>query len=495
VAEVVRYVNTASSGGDGTTNAESGANAAYASLSAWEAAEQTNLVSDGDWHHVYVSTGSGTAADTSTVNISGWTTGASNYILIEAADGDQAVKTSYDTNRYRLECTSSCLTISEDYVRVDGVQIKLTISAGDAAAIIAGGGQITQTNSDIRVSNCRVLGDISGTAGGRGIWWNENINGYGNVSVWNTIVTGFTGGSGTCAGVQTGFVETFDVYNSIVRGCASGFYENNSGFPFDNIINVASFVNTDDFNSVTGTIDYCASDDGDGTNSVSPSGGDWDNEYTDSANGDFTLVASGNCEGGGTDDPGSGLYSTDMDGDSYSSPWSIGVDAKSGGGSSLSAVLNDSYAFDDDASPIWIAYEGLNDSYDFADAAVVGQQFRESLGDSYDFADAVSAILGLSASLSDSYEFSDSVSESQQFTVTLGDSYDFADSVETITKFVESVADSYDFDDSILVVQSGGIVGYAWASISAKTQSVTIHMKEARADTTAKVATIERRTN
>ena len=80
------------------------------------------------------------------------------------------------------------------------------------------------------------------------------------------------------------------------------------------------------------TVDYCASDDGDGTNAVAPSGANWANEFSNAAGGDFTLVAGGNCEGGGTDDPGSGLYSNDMDGDAYTSPWSIGVDAKTAAG-------------------------------------------------------------------------------------------------------------------------------------------------------------------
>ena len=39
-----RYINTASTaGGDGTTNATSGANRAYASFAEWEAARQASL--------------------------------------------------------------------------------------------------------------------------------------------------------------------------------------------------------------------------------------------------------------------------------------------------------------------------------------------------------------------------------------------------------------------------------------------------------------------
>lgn len=87
MATVTRYVNLASTaGGDGTTNATSGANRAYASLAEWEAAEQTDLVTDGDSHVVEI-TGDGT--DTDRVEINGWTTGASNTITIRVAEGSR----------------------------------------------------------------------------------------------------------------------------------------------------------------------------------------------------------------------------------------------------------------------------------------------------------------------------------------------------------------------------------------------------------------------
>lgn len=106
MAQVTRYVNTASSGGDGTTNDESGATAAYASLSAWEAAEQGDLTAAGrdEQHLVLCSTGTGSAADTTSVTINGWTTDATHHITVRgnAATGDYA-GSSWDTSKYRLE--------------------------------------------------------------------------------------------------------------------------------------------------------------------------------------------------------------------------------------------------------------------------------------------------------------------------------------------------------------------------------------------------------
>jgi hypothetical protein len=97
------------------------------------------------------------------------------------------------------------------------------------------------------------------------------------------------------------------------------------------IKNSAIFNTGDDINHVgtgSNTVDYCASDDGDGTNSVSPSGSDWSNEFSDPANGDFTLLNTGNLYdagvGPGTD---SDVPSADIDGDSRSgSTCDIGAD-------------------------------------------------------------------------------------------------------------------------------------------------------------------------
>jgi len=56
------------------------------------------------------------------------------------------------------------------------------------------------------------------------------------------------------------------------------------------------------------TIDYCASDDGDGTNSQSlDSTSTYANEFTDAGAGDFSLVSGGVCEENGTDLSGSGV--------------------------------------------------------------------------------------------------------------------------------------------------------------------------------------------
>lgn len=294
-AEVIRYVDPDATGtGTGLdwTNA-------YTSLSAWNTGEATNLVADGDWHHVYCRASSGTA-DTTTMSINGWTTGSTHYILIEAADGDEALKDEWDDTRYAKGATNETeITVTNDYVEIKGLQISGRIS-------------ITATTD---IYNCRLKGTSS-----VGI----NIsNSTTTVNIWNTIMTG-TYYDGIVAGTST----TVNVYNSVLAGATSDSIEYNSASgTCKNVVCYGAGTDFDIDGGSTVTVDYCAGVDGTGTNSVSFSGSDIDNELTDVSTGDMTLLNTGNFYHGGASAPDSSLYTTDMEGDSYySTAYSIGVD-------------------------------------------------------------------------------------------------------------------------------------------------------------------------
>jgi hypothetical protein len=104
-------------------------------------------------------------------------------------------------------------------------------------------------------------------------------------------------------------VQSLVIKNSAIFNCDDDYIEN-GGAP------------------ASVTFDYCATDDGEGTNSVSPSGGSWTNEFSDPGNGDFTLLNTGNLYGAGVG-PGTdaSVPAADIDGDSRSgSTCDIGVD-------------------------------------------------------------------------------------------------------------------------------------------------------------------------
>ena len=303
-AEVIRYVDPDSDdGGDGTTWT-----LAYDSFFDMEAAEDGGTNS-GDDLIVYFRALSG-GDDTTAVVIDGFTY---DSVTFEAASGYEALKTGWQAARYVLDVTdATAITISDSNVTLKGLQIYTTYSASASTRY---GVYINGVHTGVNIYNCFIYTDGSGSADKYGIYTNDSPT----VNVWNTVVWNYS-----WRGIRIDG-GTWGIYNSII-------YDSNLGIQIlagstVTVKNVAVFGNVDDINdAATSTIDFVASDDGDGTNAVAPSGADWANEYAGYATGDFTLTAGGNCEDGGTDNPGSGLYSTDIEGDSYSTPWSIGVD-------------------------------------------------------------------------------------------------------------------------------------------------------------------------
>jgi len=322
MAIIQRYVNMGSSaGGDGTTNGTAGATRAYATSAEAEANEAAAF--NGDNLVVTCDRGSG-GDDTTQLQINGSTFNSSaDYLTWKPAIGMEAVKTSMDAARYFLHVSGAiALYMQDDFIRIDGLQIQsddFGVRMDSAAA-----------GSDMRITSCRVNYDGVGSHVGIRLR-DPDLTAY----VVNTIITNFAdqGYYSESAGITY-------IYNSIVYGTTGDGIRGDSGSTIT-AVNTASFNNGDDWDfRGTSTVTTCMSDDA-LSGSTGPSGGDWLNEYVNAAAGDFTLVAAGNAEGGGTDDPGSGIYSVGMDGRAYTSPWSIGVDAKAGapGGNAPTADL------------------------------------------------------------------------------------------------------------------------------------------------------------
>lgn len=251
-----------------------------------------------------------------------WVTDSTRYIVFRAAPGYEAVKEGWDAAGNVLSVTddramSNSSGSNPQFMRFEGLQIESIFNTVYTQVIYlteAGGNTNTEYWSNCRIraqenipDNSIYLADENNTT----YWWNCILEGIAtnNTNVAMHLVNG-----------------THSVFNCIIRN-ADQDGVNIGGSGTLTMKNCAVFDNADDFDdSGTTTIDHCASDDGDGTNAVAPSGADWDNEFVDSANGDYTAFNTGNCFEGGTDDPGSGLYSDDIEGDAWVSPWSIGID-------------------------------------------------------------------------------------------------------------------------------------------------------------------------
>jgi hypothetical protein len=156
-ATITRYVDAdAAAGGDGITNALTGANCAYVSWNSWEAAQQQDLTDNGGdiAECILESSHANHTADTTAVDISGWTTGPASYIDAKTSAAARHAGV-WNTAKYRLSVTAaaSSLTISEDYVRLDGLQIYNDHSAATSIGISIPNYTITATNNDIQIKN------------------------------------------------------------------------------------------------------------------------------------------------------------------------------------------------------------------------------------------------------------------------------------------------------------------------------------------------------
>jgi hypothetical protein len=210
VATVQRYVDTASSGGDGTTQGHSGATAAYASLSSWEANAGGSATDD------YIVDCAGSAADTTAVvadfavNI---TTGSVTIRGDRAAPDDDGF---YDggplisTSHYRLAPASTLVTLDLNEVNciVDGIQVISAHSAANGVAIR------TQNNGAATVRKCRVHNASTCTTG---IGNAAALSQSGTKTIENNVVVNFTG-FGVVGGIANFFAGTWNFLHNTCYG-------------------------------------------------------------------------------------------------------------------------------------------------------------------------------------------------------------------------------------------------------------------------------------
>ncbi len=162
MAADVRYIGTASAGGDGTTDALTGANAAYASMASLIANyPNLNLVSAGDTLEILCF---GTV-DTSQPNFSGFTVDATHFITMKAdrskADGFYDGTLAFSESHYHIKNTGFYgLRSVPAYSVVDGLQIWHNGNTSNHIALVFDPGTTGQ-----EILNCRVRGGGNHTLG------------------------------------------------------------------------------------------------------------------------------------------------------------------------------------------------------------------------------------------------------------------------------------------------------------------------------------------
>ena len=231
MATVTRFVNTASTaGGDGTTNNTTGATRAYASIAEWEAAEQTDLVAAGDIAEVICSGAQDAGAR---LIISGWTTDASNYILIHATtDKHDGV---FDSAKYFMDINTEgnpIVSMGEENVRVLDLQFRrasLASSGLDRPCIMT---PATLAAGDIRIEGNifkSIASDIAGDVSAISIGDSSP-----NYSIKNNIIYDFNGTSDYAIGGGASS-PTAEIYNNTIINCLTGIVSKSSMLIKNNI--------------------------------------------------------------------------------------------------------------------------------------------------------------------------------------------------------------------------------------------------------------------
>ena len=295
----VRTVTVKSSGGD------------YTSLSAAEAGEQADLPALDRQTNIEVYD----FTDTTTVDITGWTTDATRYINIYAAVGNGHSGT-WDNSKYNLSISAAfggALAVRENYVRVTGLQFDCThvTSAGTPVGTVDVIGA-----SDVRFERCiarrtgaqagnMIVSHTAGTATLRNCIFYQNTDSHavrgagGTLIIQNCTITAAAG---------DGIHNFFDASTITVDNTYSGGH---TGAAYAGAMTRTTCAHSSAtvFSGSTASIAYSTAN--------------FVNVTTGSQNLHLIVGASATLLTGGTDK--SGTYTVDIDNQTRTD-WSIGAD-------------------------------------------------------------------------------------------------------------------------------------------------------------------------
>jgi hypothetical protein len=277
------------------------------------------------------------AADTTPVNITGWTTSPTNYIKIWTNPTENYRHAGkWDDTKYRLEVSSGSQYGTGIYsavsnVRIDGLQVKLTTSAIQNFGIY-----FNVSGGEVQLSDNIVRGVLSSGADiDIGIlFWHGSATSA-TYKVWNNIIYDFVlNGAGNNLGMDVDNGTAY-AYNNTVANCAVGLNRDPTNSPVfiakNNIFQgtVWGYSGTFDASSDYNISNFAS----DAPSPSYRSGLATTVTFIDSANKDFHLAFTDTgAKGYGTNlsQDANLAFSQDIDGQSRTGNWDIGADQTPG---------------------------------------------------------------------------------------------------------------------------------------------------------------------
>lgn len=274
MALVTRFINAASTGGDGTTAGLTGATAAYATIAGWDTGELTNLITDGDVHDL---TGGGGLLTEQADFAAGWTTDVTNYVRFTVAEASRHDGT--PGTGFRISSSSAfngTLALDAEGTILDFLEIINTSGSPQAQGVFI-------DEPDCIIQGCIIEGGSSSSS--HGIRSNE-----GDGMFLNNLIH-------DCGdnGIDLPNFNAGTLYNNtLVDNGGDGVFRTGGGGTAPKAINNVAFNNTgNDFDSpsvgwLTGTTTN-ASEDGTAPG-TSPQTGVASADFTDASSNDFSIA-------------------------------------------------------------------------------------------------------------------------------------------------------------------------------------------------------------
>jgi hypothetical protein len=306
----------------------------YTSLAAWEAGEQTDLVTAGDTHVVEIQGDWSGGPDTTAVVVNGWTTSSTNDITIRT-DAANKASAKWDASKYVLNVPDSStagIAIYSAHLRLVGVQVLLestTSSTQYGVRTLTGAGHVFEADG------CYFRGTVNGGTGAIVGIGSNNSNAFNLIStrcIYKDCTNGVTF-SYAIDFTKTPYTGNHVAYSNTIYGCVFGIRSNTAGASLikNNLIAAGTsgsgvydfhdtFATGSDYNATTSTDTV-----GTGSNNISSA----TVVFRDAANHDLHITnGSTSIIDAGTDlsaDATWPLESVDIDGESRGT-WDIGAD-------------------------------------------------------------------------------------------------------------------------------------------------------------------------